>query len=1017
VEVRLLGPIDVVVDGEPVSLASPRRQALLAALALRPGEAVPADRLVEEVWDGAPPDNGLATLHAHVSHLRRQLPGVIATRRPFGYVLGLDSEAVDAIRFESLVLAARRARPEGRLADARRALDEALGLWRGPALGELASLAFAAPAATRLEELRRSAEEELVDVRLALGDHAELVAVAADLARAEPLRERRTAQLMVALYRAGRQAEALRAFQELRDRLTEELGIEPGRDVRRLEEAVLLQAVELDWRPPADPGAISSAAHLGLPATSFVGRDDEMTALADAVAHHRLVTLTGQAGCGKTRLALELAARRAGPVWVVEIAGSTGDAEVWHRVGAAVGATQRPAQSLADAVAEAVAAGGLLILDGCERATGPTAAVATEVLAHTSGVSVVVTSQQPLGVPGEHVIALAPLGIEAAVDLFVDRARAARSVEPSGSSRAAFGRACARLGGLPLAIELAAARLVVLAPEQLADRLDDALGLLDGLRGALDGNHDLLDDEAAMLFRRLAPFPAGLSLDEVEGLAAGSGPSSVVDLLDRLRRASLVTIVERPDGPIRFRLLEPVRQLAAEKLADAGEVDAVMSAALARVSAAPAQSAADYPDNIRVILGWALGGRDHATTVTGVTLVATLAPVWLQRGQLSEGRHWTEAALKACTHAEVDARIRAAVRLGAGSLSYHAGDADAANVHLAAALDLAQGVGDERVAARARFNLANIAHVRGADARDEFAASAAVARSLGDNDLLMRVLNSLGVASRRHGEPDAAQAAFEEALDVARGIGDPMAVVSTLVNLGEVRNVRGAVDDARARFTEALIAARDANFARGIASATGGLGALAEDPAEAVALLEESAAAARAGGDLPTLAVTLVNLGQARHRTGDSIGGRAELETARAAAERLGDARTVAHADHLLAVVARRLGDHKGAARRIASALAERIRMGQLDRVVESLELAGGLALDSGDASRAVVLLSAAAAARHDRELVSDAFDAAESGADLAQARTALGSDAFDAARAAGRQLDLHAAAALVTQP
>jgi DNA-binding SARP family transcriptional activator len=320
-EFRIPGPLEVHDGAAPVVIPGAKERALLADLLLHAGQVVPADRLVDDLWGDRPPGKPANTLQGRVSALRRalgQASGLLATRPP-GYRLEVDPERVDAARFQRLVATAHgvaAANP----AEAARLLGEALGLWRGPALAEFADQAWAQAEAARLEELRRAAVEELAELRLAAGGHAELVGELEALVAAEPLRERRRGQLMLALYRSGRQADALRVYQETRAVLAEELGIDPSPALQRLQQAILTQDRSLQAAPPA-----AGAPH-NLPArlTSFVGRDLELRELAKLLEQHRLVTVSGPAGAGKTSLAVELARRLVAGhpdgVWLVELA-------------------------------------------------------------------------------------------------------------------------------------------------------------------------------------------------------------------------------------------------------------------------------------------------------------------------------------------------------------------------------------------------------------------------------------------------------------------------------------------------------------------------------------------------------------------------------------------------------------------------------------------------------------------------------------------------------------------------
>src|SRR6266545_5420114 len=352
-EIRLLGPLEVHSRGRPVEVAGRRLRLLLAVLALRPGQVVAAERLIDLLWEEAsPPADPANALQALVSRLRRALEaassGERLASRPSGYLLAVEPDQVDALRFERLRRDGHEALAAGRHVQAAATLREALELWRGQALAEFATEPFAAANATRLEELRLGALEDRIEAELALGEHARLVGELEALAAEHPLRERLHALLMRALYGAGRQAEALAAYQRARQVLADQAGLDPGPELRQVEQAVLAQDPSLSGpAPAAGDGARTAAAtghgdeapttarwgraSLPTPLTSFVGREAELGEVLELLGRNRMVTLTGPGGVGKTRLALEAARRlgdgadRAAPdqlapdgAWVVE---------------------------------------------------------------------------------------------------------------------------------------------------------------------------------------------------------------------------------------------------------------------------------------------------------------------------------------------------------------------------------------------------------------------------------------------------------------------------------------------------------------------------------------------------------------------------------------------------------------------------------------------------------------------------------------------------------------------------
>ncbi|HEX2275299.1 MAG TPA: BTAD domain-containing putative transcriptional regulator, partial [Acidimicrobiales bacterium] len=487
-QVAILGPLEVTARGGPVAVPGARDRALLALLAVSAGQVVTADRLVEELWGPDLPRDPANALQATVSRLRRALAPLgsqVVVTRPRGYMLQVPADSLDARRFERLVAEGRRRLGERPL-EAAQQLGEALALWRGPALPELADTDTGRAEAARLEELRLAAEEDRVDALLAAGYHADVVGEIDALVQAEPLRERRWRQLMLALYRSGRQVEALRTYQKARRVLGEELGLEPSPELRRLESAILAHDPSLG-SPPVRSVPVDGVRHnLPARATTFVGRRRERRDVGKLLDEHRLLTLIGPGGVGKTSLAIEVAAERVdehpGGVWLVELGAVAEGSGVMSAVAAALGVRERggigaDGRPLGDLVVERVAATEpLLVLDSCEHVVEACAALASRLLATAPGVRILATSREPLNVAGEGQYAVPPLALPEnaapveelagsdAVRLFVERAAAVRpgfSLDAAGAS--AVAHVCRRLDGLPLAIELAAARIRALS--------------------------------------------------------------------------------------------------------------------------------------------------------------------------------------------------------------------------------------------------------------------------------------------------------------------------------------------------------------------------------------------------------------------------------------------------------------------------------------------------------------------------------------------------------------------------
>ena len=587
-ELRILGPLEAVADdGTLIALGGPRVRAVLARLLVQPNTLVSTDSLVDAVWGESPPASATGALQVHVHALRKALGADrIVTRAP-GYSLRVDENELDAARFEQLVEEGARLLETGNSAQAAALLTDALALWRGRALADLAYEPFAQHEAERLEELRLVALEQRLEAELGLGRDAELVGELEALVAQHPLRERFRALLMLALYRSNRQADALAAYRDARGALVEELGIEPGADLRELEQAILRQDPALDHTRVPLPRRLS-------PATPLIGRELEVAAVTGLLRRSdvRLVTLTGTGGTGKTRLALA-AADELGHAVFVDLAPVSNPELVLPTIASAIGADDTGGLDVAHLAASLGERPPLLVLDNLEHL--PTAhPLVGELLATAPGLRVLATSRAPLRLAAEHEYRVPALhipdqGATAAsaiehvdsVRLYVERASAlVPAFTLSDENAPAVARICRALDGLPLAIELAAARVRVLGPEGTAKRLGERLGLLArdapdlpprqrSLRATIAWSYDLLDPTAQRAFRALGIFAGSASLDAIE-LVAGA---DVTDALETLLDAGLVVHQHDAAGEPRFGMLETVHGYALERLDEAGEAE------------------------------------------------------------------------------------------------------------------------------------------------------------------------------------------------------------------------------------------------------------------------------------------------------------------------------------------------------------------------------------------------------------------------------------------------------------
>jgi predicted ATPase/DNA-binding SARP family transcriptional activator len=678
VRVAILGPLQVHDDdGAAIAVAGARLRGLIARLALAGGQPVSTGALAEAVWDGVPPADAANALQTLVSRARKVLGGAAAVEQsPAGYRLAVEPDDVDAVRFERLVA-------EG-------AVAEALALWRGPALAGAGD--FAAPFSRRLEELRLEATVTFLTRELDAGRAAARAGELEVLVTEHPLHEKLTGLLMRALAAAGRQANALAAYEALRTRLADELGIDPGPQLRAVHLAVLRGEIAVAI-PPADGARTNLRAQL----TSFVGRQDEVLRLRKTLDSYRLVTLVGPGGAGKTRLAAEVAAGvRDGAVggapagdwpdgiWMAELAAVTDAADVPQAILGSIGLresrllpdgtqriTSRDARTrLLEGLADARA---LLVLDNCEHLIDACAHLADALLARSPRLRIVATSREPLGITGESLFVVPPLDEDPAAGLFADRAAA---VSPDftldGETRPLVTDIVRRLDGLPLAIELAAARLRTLPLAEISRRLTDRFRLLTSgsrtalprhrtLRAVVEWSWELLTPAERLLAERFSVFPAGATPDAVATVCAGGGRAGgelaagdADELLSSLVDKSLLQPLA--DGT-RLRMLETIREFGAEKLAGRGEVDGLRRRHAAHYSALMSEAGpklltrdqlgwltvlrADRDNIVAALRYWCDAGEAE----NALSLAVSLTVMTLLLGSESDTAEWVGEAL------------------------------------------------------------------------------------------------------------------------------------------------------------------------------------------------------------------------------------------------------------------------------------------------------------------------------------------------------------------------------------
>ncbi|HYJ68514.1 MAG TPA: BTAD domain-containing putative transcriptional regulator [Nocardioidaceae bacterium] len=881
--INVLGPLEITEAGEPIEIRGSRLRVLVIRLALDAGRYVSVESLVDALWEDEPPADQLNALQSLVSRLRRALPASGRLESgPAGYRLDVPADAVDAAHFDSLASDGRRALEEGDPASALSILREALALWRGPALADVTGAAFAEGAAHRLEQRRLSAIEDRLDAELATGPTTSAITELETIAAQYPLRERTHGLLVRALSADGRQADALRVYEALRGRLADELGADPSAELQQLHVAVL--------RGELDRGRVTAPApstNLTTPLSSLVGRDEELERLRTLVAESRLVTVVGPGGAGKTRLATTAASglvdRMPGGAWMVELASVTDPGDMPLAILDALGrreaslldnaqpasprdATSRLTETLGGAAT-------LLVLDNCEHLIDAAARLADYLLGHCPELRILATSREPLVVVGEMVSPVPPLAAPsgsatvaealdfAAVRLFAERARSARpDFEVNAANVDRVVEICRRLDGLPLAIELAAARLRALPVEQIAARLDDRFRLLTSGSRTADARHqtlravvawswDLLTDKERDLAERLSVFPGGATPESVEG-ACQLDAGAALDLLAALVDKSLLQVVG--DAEPRYRMLETLREYGQERLAEAGATAAARAAHAAYFlrlaeTAEPQLRGSDQlrwigvltaeRDNLVAALRFAVDASDADTAVH---LGAAMGMHWLMQGSHAEGADWLQLALDVPGDVEAETRAVALTFFVINTAS--AGRIDRIPPVVDDLRTLAETVGSQAkhpILAVLEPGLAVFGndHERGLAAieqalphpdpwaeaalylmraaikenlgyapgiRDDLIAATDAFRRAGERWGMAMALHLRGELEQLAGDLDAAIGSFQEALQLTTQIGAADDVGQLQLRLAVIDALRGRTDQARAELHRIL---------------------------------------------------------------------------------------------------------------------------------------------------------------------------------------------------------------------
>ena len=947
----MLGPVEVRSGSTSVEIRRGIPRLLLSALILRAGETVSPDWLAEVIWGDDAPGNPTNALQTHVSYLRRTLAGAAdgstqsIVTRPGGYVLDVPPERIDSIRFVRGIERARRQGEVGTALGLTAALDgieQALALWRGEPYVDAGDRPFIVGEVTRLVEARLTAVECRVDYLLALGRHQEAVAELGSLVVDHPLRERFHEQLILGLYRSGRQGDALRAYQRARTLLLDELGLDPGPALQRLELLMLEQSGELDWGPPPEdvPIAMLGAdgaptgerearpprrGRLPSPVSRLIGREEATVELRQLLGRSRLVTLTGPGGVGKTALAAEVARNEAATrdVWFVDLGGVHEDDAVPMALAMAVGTPMQPGRDLVASLGELFAeCATLIVVDTCEHVLSGSASLISQLLSTCSDVGVLATSRRPLGVRGERVWPVTPLALPSdaapaaeamnapSMVLFAERAVAARPdfvlTETNAADVAAI---CTTLDGLPLAIELAAAQTDAFSPSVIQERLSDRFALLvDGgrdasrrqqtLRSTLEWSFNLLSPDERRLFVRLSVFTGPFGLDEVVTVA-GPELADSLRLLAGLVRQSMVAVV----GEDLYRLLDTPREYGREILAADPDAGAIHERH-ARLYVEVAERAADgiwsrnqrtfverlraSIPNLRAAIEWSLNSGQEELAAR---IVGALSWFFMLEGMFTEGLTYlarVEAASDRLSRAS-----RARIAYGAGLLAAPLG--------------------------------------RLVEAKESCERSVRLSREGGALRATADSLAALSVTEWALGDFAGAAAHQEEAIELYSAAGDPWRHADVLV-----LRARTALDQ--------------------------------RDPV-AREWLEQAVALATSVGDHHAAGMAAAQLSQLALDDGDPATAARLAEDALVAHEALAEPEATIAALHLLGQANRQMGDLEGARAHHERALRLAQTIGHVGALCESVEDFAALAADEGDVRTALRLLDVAERERRTRSV------------------------------------------------
>lgn len=858
--VDVLGSLSAARDGRPLQLAGSKTRSLLARLAVDAGRVVSTDRLIEDVWGESAPNNELNALQVRISQLRKALGSTELVARAPGYLLDIDPDQVDALRAERLIAQGRRLVTTDE-ALAHRQLVEALALWTGEPFSGLGDPPFSLVYRSRWDEMRLGALEDRIRLDISRREYGGVIAELDGLAQLHPLREPIHELLMTALSATGRQADALAAYRRVRHSLVDELGLEPAPQLQHLEQLILMQdssvtsplvASSARAKIPADsdqerpdqerpgrdrPGREPLRGNLPRPLSSFLHRRADVAALANLLDQHRLVTVTGPGGVGKTRLAIEAARRFPTPVdgtWFVAL-DSVAEPDQLEQV--VIAALASGPQMRTTGLQERLAPGQMLIvLDNCEHLVEHLAALVTDLLAVGPGIRILATSQRSLGLPGEALWPLSPLNRDEAIDLFTARARELRPrLDFDHTALAAVDRLCQEVDDLPLAVELAAARVGVLSVTELADGLEDRMALLaDHRRGriarhrtlasTISWSYDLLFPEGQLTLQALAAFADGAPLSGLThaATAIGVAPEDVLEHLEQLIDRSLVHIDERASKMGRYRLLESIRRFVRERAAAEGRLVALELAVAGWVaswarSAGAGMHTAEQTTWVptlqseRANVDQALDVFARHRPIDGLTVTIDLHWGWMIIGDWQAGADRIHRALRAAGETSPEP-VRARGLAARAQLLAREGDADTAVTSVDAAVALAP---DDTIEGQFVAAIQGRVYIH-AGRFDEGMALVTRHREemvrIGDRAEEAMDLMTLGFGHTLKREIEAGQDRTRESLAILAEHPDVWLTHAAYRQLGVLQTLGGALDDALVSFDQAVIHARRLGF-------------------------------------------------------------------------------------------------------------------------------------------------------------------------------------------------------------